>query len=439
MYKTKTLVIIFLALFPMFAFSQKPPKPELLLRTRMNSEKGTENLVSVGNSRYQILFMDYREADKQILNIYTPYAAIGRISSHGLLREIRNPAAHNPGSQIFRERTRIAPDRRLRSTGNSGVRLDAGNLLSGFIEEGESRFSYLAWKGLYSTHLFGKNALINIAATEYYERDDSNRNIWYSDRKNRYGREVTNIAASASYGTRKYGISGAGSVCFYKGADNGLYFRLSPYVRYSFIRLDFLVSGTNEDYIRPDGALSSTAFRKGVAATMTPAPWLRINCRYVTDILHKKESDIRYGGYTEELFGSIVFRPWFFESGASVRYRDIYRDNNFNNYINTTAFIGVRTGFGKIVFEKRDTFEDYEKISQTYRLEAGAWVKNVNFYMLWRLRDGVNEKEIHTTARVRVRIKNVSLFSEYKTTFIERQNRPNRNLAEYTIGLDARF
>ena len=439
MIKKITAIVLFLILFPILAFPQKNPKRELLLRTRMNSEKGFESLVSAGNSRYQILFMDFRESDKKVLNIYTPYVAIGRVSAAGLLREIKNPAAHNPGSQIFNERTRIAPDRRLRPTGNRGVRIDAGKVLSGFLEESESSYSRLAWKGIYSSRQIGKKITINFAAAEYDEADDSERNIWYSDRKNRYGRRVVNTAFSASYKTGSWGISGAGALNHYKGVNNGIYFRVAPYVRFSFVKLDFLVSGTDDSYIKPDGSLSSTALRKGIAALITPASWIRINARYVTDALHKKESDIIYGGYTEELFGSLVLRPWLIESGASARNRNIYKDNYFYNQIDSAVFIGLKSGLNKIVFEKRDTYRDSEKISQTYRLEAGAWIKNINFYTLWRLKESVNEKETKTTSRVRIRVKNISLYSEYKTIFVDRANRDNRDLAEYTIGVDAKF
>ncbi|MCL2793073.1 MAG: hypothetical protein FWD87_08265 [Spirochaetaceae bacterium] len=439
MIKKMIAIVLFLGIFPFCVFPQKKPVKELFLRSRMNSEAGIENLASVGNSRYQILFMEFREPEKKILNIYTPYVALGRIRTTGLLREIKNPAAHNPGSSIFTERTRVAPDRRLRPTGNSGVRLDAGSIVSGFTEESESRFSNLSWQGIYSSRQFGRKASVNLAVTEYDERDDSERSIWYADRKIRYGRKVTNTAFSASYRTGSWGVSCAGALSYYKGANNGLYFRLSPYVRYSFIRFDFLLSGTDDSYIRPDGALSSTALRKGVTALATPVPWIRINTRYVTDVLHKKENDIIYGGYTEEFFGSIIFRPWFLESGVSARNRNIYRDNIFNNYIDTTAFIGLKAGSNKIVFEKRDTYKDYDKISQTYRVEAGARIKHINLYMLWRFKEGIDEKETRVTSRARIRIKNITLLSEYRIVSIERQNRPDRDLTEYTIGIDAKF
>ena len=439
MAKKIIVIALFMLIFPLFAFSEKKPGKELLLKARMGSEKGIENLVSVGNSRYQILFMEFRKSEKKVFNIYTPYADLGRITATGLLREIKNPAAHYPGSQIFNEKTRIVPDRRLKATGNSGIRIDAGNILSVFTEEGESAYSNLSWKGIYSGQKIGKRGIINLAVTEYNERDDGQRDIWYADRKIRYGRRVTNTAFSASYKTGLWGISGAGALSDYKGANNGLYFRLSPYVRYSFVKVDFLLSGTDDSYIKPDGAFPATALRKGISALITPASWIRINARYVTDVLHKKESDIRYGGYTEEFFGSVIFRPWFFESGVSAKNRNIYKDNYFNNYIDTSAFIGLKGGFNKIIFEKKDTYKDYEKISQTYRIEAGAGVKNINLYMLWKLKEGIDERETNITSRAKIKIRKFSLVSEYKIVSLERKTKADRNSTEYTISVDAKF
>ncbi|MCL2704940.1 MAG: hypothetical protein FWE72_01890 [Spirochaetaceae bacterium] len=432
-------IALFIVIFPMLVFSEKKPGKEFLLKARMTSKKGIENLISIGNSRYQILFMDFRESEKQVFNIYTPYADLGRISATGLLREIKNPAVHYPGSQIFNEKTRIVPDRRLKATGNRGIRIDAGNIVSGFFEEGESTYSNLSWKGIYSGKKIGKRALINFAVTEYDERDDGQRNIWYADRKIRYGRKVTNAAFSASYKTGLWGISSAGAMSHYKGANNGLYFRLSPYLRYSFIKLDFILSGTGDSYIKPDGSFPATTLRKGIAALITPVPWIRINTRYVTDVLHKKESDIRYGGYTEELFGSVVLRPWFIESGFSAKNRNIYKDNYFNNYIDTSVFIGMKGGFNKIVFEKKDTYKDHEKISQTYRIEAGAGIKNISLYTLWKLKEGIDEKEINITSRARIKVRKISLFSEYKIVSVERQTKADKKSTEYTIGVDAKF
>ena len=439
---------LFILLTPFFVFPEKKlekkpekkPAKELLLKTRIGSEKGIETLASLGNSTYQILFMGFEEdPKKRIFNIYTPYADLGRITSAGLLKEIKNPAAHYPGSQVFNEKTKVLPDRVLKRNGNSGIRIDAGNLFSIFSEEGESAYSYLAWKGVYSGQQIGKNASINFAITEYNERDDTKRDIWYSDRKVRYGRRVINSAFSTSYKTGSFGVSGAGVVNHYNGASNGIYARVSPYVRFSFVKLDFLLSGTNDSYIKPDGAFASTAVRKGVSALVTPASWLKFNARYVTDVLHKKESDTRYGGYTEEILGSVVLSPWFFESGASVRNRNIYKDNYFDEYIDTAVFIGVKAGLNKIIFEKKDTYKDSEKISQTYRLEAGAMLKNISLYMLGKIKEGTNEKETDITSKVKIKVKNVSLFYEYKSSFLEKQNKPDKFSNEYSVGLDAKF
>ena len=433
------LLILFLLLFPFSAFAEKKPAKELLLKARMGSEKGIENLVGIGNTKYQILYMDYRNADKKLLNIYTPYFALGRITVSGVLREIKNPSTHYPGSQIFNEKTKALPDRRLRANGNSGLRLDAGTIVSGFTEASESAYSNLSWKGIYTGQQFGKRGAINFAVTEYKERDDTQREIWYADRKIRYGRRVVNTAFSASYKTSLWGISGAGALNHYKGSSNGLYFRLSPYLRYSFVKIDFLLSGTDDSYIKPDGSLSNTAIRKGVAVQMTPVSWIRINGRYVTDVLHKKESDLQYGGYTEEFYGAVIFRPKFFESGASAKNRNIYKDNFLNNYIDTSVFVGLKWGLNKIIFEKKETYKDSNKISQTYRVEAGAGIKNLSLYALWKLKEGIDEKETNITARAKIKIRKISLLAEYKIVSVTRENKSEKKLNEYTIGIDAKF
>ncbi len=434
------IVIIFLLIiFPMFIFAEKRPGRELLLKIQTDNENRAEGLVSVGNSKYQIIFMEFKEPGKEILNIYTPYALLGRIASAGLLKEIKNPVSHYPASQVFNEKTQIIPDRKLKETGNNGIRIDAGNILSGFMEEGESSLSHLSWRGLYSGQKIGEKILINFAVAEYKERDDSESDIWYSDRKIRYGRKVINSAFSISYKNSFWGINGAGAINYYKGADNGIYFRLSPYLKYSFIRFDFLLSGTNDSYIKPDGTLSSTALRKGASALLTPFPWIRFNVRYVTDVLQKKESDIRYGGYTEELFGSVIFKPWFFESGASVKNRNIYKDNYFDNYMDTAISIGLKAGFNKIVFEKKETYKNYDKISQSYKLEAGTKIKNFTIYLCGKIKEEIDEEEKSVMGRLNLKIRNFSLFSKYEIVSLEKRDSAPKMLNTYSAGLEARF
>ncbi len=336
------------------------------------------------------------------------------------------------------EDTGIVPDRRFTQSANSGMRLDAGDIFSFFTEESESSVSTLSWKGLYTGIGTWNNLYIGGFAAEYSERDDGEKDIWYTDRKTGYGRKITagGITAAAKSSFAGIGVSAAATGC--RGMENGFFYRVSPYLLISVIRIDLLASGTNDSYISPDGSFPSTEFRRGISMEIKPLSWITLDIGYVSDIKHRRTSDEKYGDYNEELFSDLMVSPGCFMGGCSVKTRNIFTDDSLSNSLDMGFSAGLRQGLSKIVFEKKDSFKNNEIFSRSYRLETGIRKKYIDIYMLGKVKkEEFTEKSIKS--RLSLKKGKISVFGEYTIMTTEKNNGDTENFNEYSAGLEVKY
>lgn len=417
---------------------QARPEAEISVKTVYDSEKGFSDRMAAGNRQYRVVLLNFRENEKTVFSIYTPYSAAGRIKTQGLLKEIKNPAAHYPGAAVFMEKTRIIPDTSFAENGNTGIKLDAGNLFSIFAERGESERNTLEWQGLYTGLKAGRNTELTFAASEYREKDDSEKDFWYSERAAGYGRDMTNISLS---GKTRYGVTGfsfAAAVTSADGRGHGLYARVSPFLVIRYLRVYLLAACTNEEYIKPNGNYPSTAFRKGVQVLLDPFPLVRIKVRYLTDQMHKKSSDSEYGGYTEEAGGTIGFDPFFLSSSVFLKNKNIYSDDILTRRLETGYSAGIKSPQGRIIFEQKRIYQDAEELSEQFRVEAGTRRKHIDLYILGKIK---NEESAEKSAKARITLKRnkLSLFTEYTLASVIDKADNVKNYSAHSSGIEAKF
>ncbi len=434
-----------IAVFPVFTQEQKQEikqkvlkKWEIEARGEYDSEEGKSSMLKAGDSRYFMSVMDFEKGGKTIFNFSTPYAVFGKVAGKGLLKEIRNPAAHYPGSSVFREKTEVAADKSFKSSGNSGIRLSAGEAFSVFNEMSTSESGTLDWSGAYGRYKIKRWLDISCAAAKYKEKDDSVSDSWYTERRTGYGREVVNTSFSASAGGSSAGAGAAAALTSCNGTPPGLFYRFSPYLALFFIRIDLLISGTNDSYIKPEGSLSSSALRKGALLSLYPLDFLRFTGRYVSDIYHEKLSDKNYGSYSEEKSASIFFDPAFLIFGTGISDKSNF-SNDTNEKNRDICFSGgLKAHNCKAVLEKKDRYRNSEKYCDTLRLEAGIRNRIVNIYILGKLiKQEDTEKNLKT--RITVYGSKMSVFGEYSASALNDATGRTESFFEYSTGFTAKY
>lgn len=413
-------------------------KWEIEARGEYDSGEGNSSMLKAGDIRYSMSVMDFEKDGKTIFNISTPYAVFGKVAGKGLLREIRNPAAHSPGSSVFREKTEVAADKSFKSTGNSGIRLSSGEAFSVFNEMSTSESGTLDWSGAYGRYKIRKWLDVSCAAAKYKEKDDSLSDSWYTERRTGYGREVVNTAFSASAGVSPAGAGAAAALTSCHGTHPGLFYRFSPYLALFFIRIDLLFSGTNDSYIKPEGSLSSKALRKGALLSLYPLDFLKLTGRYISDIYHEKLSDKNYGSNSEEKSASILFDPVFLILGAGISDK-----NNFSSDTNEEGrdiyFTGgLKSRCCKAVLEKKGRYRNSEKYCDSLRLEAGVRNRFMNIYILGKLiKQESTEKSVKT--RITVYGSEISVFGEYSASVLNEAAGRTESSYEYSTGFTAKY
>jgi hypothetical protein len=413
-------------------------KWEIEARGEYDSEEGNSSMLKCGDSVYFISVMKFDEKGKTFFNFSTPYAVFGKVKGKGLLREIKNPASHSPGSSIFTEKTEVASDKIFESSGNCGIRLSAGECFSVFNEISSSETGTLDWSGAYGRYKINEWLVVSCAAAKYTEKDDSESEVWYTEQRTGYGRKVMNSAFSVSAGKNTAGAGAAAALTSCHGTPSGYFYRFSPYLALSFIRIDLLVSGTNESYIKPDGTLPSSGFRKGVNASFFPVSILKLTGRFVSDIYHEKYSDKNYCAYSDETSAVLVFDPAFLIFKTGLSDKNMFKDDVLENTQDAWFSAGIKSRNCKIIIEKKERYIDKEKYSDSTRVEAGIRNKLMNIYLLGKLfHQADTEKSIK--AHLTIHSGGVSVFGEFTSFLKEDISGKGDNYSEYSTGFKVKY
>jgi hypothetical protein len=163
-----------------------------------------------------------------------------------------------------------------------------------------------------------------------------------------------------------------------------------------------------------------------------------MNLRYISDLFHEKASDEIYRGYAEEYSIGISLTPSFLITGASLKIKNILNNEIFENYTDTGYSAGLKSRNSKIIFEKKDTFTDSMKISDSIRLEAGCRREYMEIYILGKVKNS-DSTEKSFKARMKCKRKNISLFSEFSIINTEKNNAQAENSIIYSTGLEVKF
>lgn len=498
--------IFFILLFALCILSALPAdsgeKISGVAKASYNDENMISAYVSVENNNFRAVAMEFLTLpnaknenieSKTVFSLYTPYVTIGRIKAKGLLKEIKNPAAHSTGSQTFMEESSYAPEYGFSETGSTGIIITPIPFFSVFMEvEGDGIFTIIKDEnqtfgqgfssavnpvpllyGIYSSSSFllpssdSENYLIskpkidiNLAFSVYKEKkeetDDSNQ--WYSDGRTQYGRTAKNSTLSFLFqfpfaeGEAEVGTGGTASVVTCTGTETGYYYRLSPYFEASFIRLDLLLAGTTENYLRPNGTFPSVFLKKGLSLYIYPSflPSLTLRFKYTGILYHPTPENENYGNSTDEYYGSLLFNSKYFSATVFGNFKKSYTEEEINESLDIGFSAGIKWKNCKIVFEKTITIHDKSIVSDTMKLEGGFRFGIVTFYITGKIKIAAPETKEEATnsfiidektigGKISVKIKLFTISANVKGGVAENIAGTKKQILEYKVSAEMRF
>lgn len=467
-----------------------------------NDENMISTYISVENNNFRTVAMEFLTLpneenenieSKTVFSLYIPHVTVGRIKAEGLLKEIKNPAAHSPGSQTFMEKSGYTPEYSFSKRGSSGIIITPIPFFSVFMEaEGDGLFtiiteenqtfnqgfsaainptpllygicsssSFLLAPSDFASFLIPKPKVdINLMFSIYDEKEEETdeTNQWYSDGRTQYGRTIKNSALSFLFqfpfadGAFEVGTGGTASIVTCTGTETGYYYRLSPYFEASFIRLDFLISGTTENYLKPNGTFPSVFLKKGVNLYLYLPffDYLTLKFKYTGVLYHLTPENENYGKAIDEYYGSLFFNSKYFTGTVFSTFKKSYIEEEINESLDIGFSAGVKWKNCKVVFEKTITIHDKNIISDTMKLKGGFRFGIVTFYLTGKMKRAAPETEKEATdsfvideksigGKVSVKIKlftvSVSVKGGVEKTIIDTK----KQILEYKVSAEMRF
>ena len=294
----------------------------------------------------------------------TPWFGFGHLRTRGLLAEAMNPCGYSPTSEVFFDPARLVLDRSIGESGTYGLFVKPMKGLTCF-SLGDKEEQYIR----------GLLASVEINYCSFYlllENSDirpySSPSSWYlSKPENAGGGQLWNMMANCIYDRDWFLISLSAGTCWGDYVELGFFNR--DYITFFYknlYELNFMFSGTTEQYLAPGGSIPSSQYKYGVDAWVRPFKPLKLSGVWYTDYKRPDYKDLYYNDFARHLTLKATLYVWDLTLSASYE-----ADTVFDNSSETTE---KRHWQGSIVYDA-----EYFRLSfsNQWYVEDGRFYRDV--------------------------------------------------------------
>ncbi|MBO7048552.1 MAG: hypothetical protein J6W68_00160 [Spirochaetia bacterium] len=321
----KGIGIVFLMLLLPFVCRAEA---DLEIKSECSSEKVIKRRVDIKGEVLEVCAVSEKEEEKEFetVSAVTPWFGFGHLKTRGLLTESMNPCGYSPTSEVFFEPARLVMDRSIEESGTYGV----------FVKpmDGLTCFSLGSREEQYIRGVLASLSINDFTCCLLFENSDiqeySSPSSWYLSRpENSGGAELWNLLFNSIYEKEWFLISFTAGSCFGDYVEWGFFNRDYFTFFYSnLFELNFMFSGTTEQYLAPGGSVPASQYKYGVDAWFRPWRPLKLSGVWYTDYKRPDYKDLYYNDFARHLTLKAALYAGDFTFSASYSADTVFADTS---------------------------------------------------------------------------------------------------------------
>lgn len=274
---------------------------DLEVKSECSSEKVIKRRIDVKGDAFEVCEVSEKNEEHEFgtVSVVTPWFGFGHLKTRGLLTESMNPCGYSPTSEVFFEPARLVMDRSIGESGSYGVFVKPMDGLTCFTLGSRDEQYIRGILASLSINDFTCSLLLENSDIQEYSSPSS----WYlSKPENSGGAELWNLLLNCIYEKDWFLISLTAGSCFGEYVEWGFFNR--DYVTFFYsnlFELNFMFSGTTEEYLAPGGSVPASQYKYGVDAWFRPWRPLKLSGVWYTDYKRPDYKDLYYNDFARHL------------------------------------------------------------------------------------------------------------------------------------------